>query len=298
MKNLLMDLGIKSKAIADYIKELSRYLSMRDKMLWTGTLAHGQSLPLAVAQAINKYKRIRCRINISGYYGDSIFCEYRNGAYIGTAFLESWSTGAQISCQVRLLPSGSTLYLAEDSGYMTHAYKSNHSELYPLDTTGYYICAIEGVEPYMPESLKTFGGGYCLTRLLRWCSHENVHHLKEYAHTNPKCEVAYNRQQHAQKRICCIPEQRKNMLGILFESSIWRKSTSSYFVSRWICNSATRIFVHGILESAIQLLARCISRKSYTIPVRYTDAQQLSIDKAIRYFYNNRILNTRGCSVC
>ena len=167
MKNLLMNLGIKSKAIADYIKELSRYLSMRDKVLWTGSLAHGQSLPLAAAQAIEKYKRIRCKLNISGYYGDSIFCEYRNGAYIGTAFLESWSTGAQISCQVRLLPTGNTLYLSEDSGYMTHGYKSNHSELYPLDTTVYYICAIEGVEPYMPELLKTFGGGVLLNPIIK-----------------------------------------------------------------------------------------------------------------------------------
>lgn len=149
----------KQGLIADYIKELSSYLSMRDKVLWTGTLAHGQSLPLTATKEIEKYNKIRCRLNISGYHDDSIFCEYRNGAYIGTAFLESWSTGAQISCQVRLLPSDGTLYLTEDSGYMTHAYNSNHSELYPLDTTGYYICTIEGVKPYMPESLKTFGRG-------------------------------------------------------------------------------------------------------------------------------------------
>lgn len=160
MKKLIKDLATKSKVIADYIKDLSRYLSMRDKVLWTGSLGAGQSLPLSAAEGINKYKKIRCRLNISGYYGDSIICEYRNGAYIGTAFLESWSTGAMVTCQIRLLPNSSwSYYLSEDSGYMTHAFNSNHSELFSLSSSNYTICTIEGVEPYMPESLKTFGGG-------------------------------------------------------------------------------------------------------------------------------------------
>ena len=289
MKKLLMDLGIKSKKMADFIKAFSQYLVLKNQVLWEGTAGTGETIKV---NGLSKYKTMLVETNYGSFISQANLLRAVHGDWMGgtsqnNSFVVDRVVGTISGDMISIVYSD---YLWFSSGSFTH---------YNTLKVG----KITGLEPKISDELieiarDIIGGGYCLTRLLRWCSHENVHHLKEYTHTNPKCEVAYNQQQHAQKRICCIPEQRKNMLGILFESSIWRKSTSSCFVSRWICNSATRIFVHGILESAIQLLARCISRKSYTIPVRYTDAQQLSIDKAIRYFYNNRILNIRGCSVC
>ena len=291
MKNLFKDLAIKSKAMADFIKALAEYLVLKNQILWEGTLSANNTITVP---NINKYSMLVVRTPYADVIG------YIDGGNRFRGWASDYSNGSNVHYDNFVLANidGDKFKLLY-AQYMGHINGGAHSGV-----TEFSINRIVGLEPKVPDNLKTnlqkiFGGGYSLTRLLkRWCSYENIHHLKADNNFNPKLKISHNRQQYTRKWLCNISKWPKIVLGIFQWPKVGWSSYTANNIYKRTCDDVSRIFVYRIVESALQLWNFFEQEQHKFVSIRQFDTRQLHINQIIWNLLSNRILTVRGCNIC
>ena len=290
MKKLLMDLGIKSKKMADFIKAFSQYLVLKNEVLWEGTAGTGETIKV---NGLSKYKTMLVETNYGSFISQANLLRAVHGDWMGgtsqnNSFVVDRVVGTISGDMISIVYSD---YLWFSSGSFTH---------YNTLKVG----KITGLEPKISDELlemarNILGGGYCLTRLIkRWCMYEDIHHLEADCNFNSKFKITSNRRQHIGKWLCNISQWFEDMLGLFQRSKVgWNRCTAGSFPSR-ICNVFSRILVQRILASALQLWENFKHKQNNTLSVRQSNTRQLSFHKIKWNILNNRSLIVRGCSVC
>lgn len=140
---------------AEFTKALIEYLSLKNKVLYSGT-AEWNSGSKTVAN-ITKYQTIKV-YPWDGY--DGITLERVDSRFKGTGFATGVSSGSHTSLAFALKVTQQDEVTIEAASLLHHTKSTSHSPVYDG-----WIKKIVGIEPIIPDALKTFGGGYCVTWL-------------------------------------------------------------------------------------------------------------------------------------
>lgn len=135
--------------IAEFVKALKEYLSLKNKTLWES--ADYWKSGSKTIKGISKYQTVQVDLNLGG----SSMLLNRRGKYLigGNAIgYPAWFATTQFTIEL----VGDVAY-AVDSLWLAHNQNSNHEKV----NTTLGISRIVGVEPVIPESLRNYlGGGY------------------------------------------------------------------------------------------------------------------------------------------
>ena len=143
------------KDTAEFTKALIEYLSLKNKVLYSGT-AEWNSGSKTVAN-ITKYQTIKV-YPWDGY--DGITLERVGSTFQGTGFATNVSSGSHTSLAFVLNVTQQDVVTIGVYSLLHHTKGTSHSPLYDG-----WIKKIVGVEPIVPDAIKTLGGGYCVTWL-------------------------------------------------------------------------------------------------------------------------------------
>lgn len=138
------------KDTAEFTKALIEYLSLKNKVLYSGT-AEWNSGSKTVAN-ITKYQTIKV-YPWDGY--DGITLERVGSKFQGTGFATNVSNGSHTSLGFVLKVTQQDVVTIEVYSLLHHTKSTSHSALYDG-----WIKKIVGIEPIVPDTLKTLEGGY------------------------------------------------------------------------------------------------------------------------------------------
>ena len=140
------------KDTAGFVKALIEYLSLKNKELYSGT-AEWKSGSKTIAN-ITKYQTIKVYL-WDGY--DGITLERVGSTFQGTGFATNVSSGSHTSLAFVLNVTQEDVVTIGVYSLLHHTKSTSHSPLYDG-----WIKKIVGIEPIIPDALKTLGGGYCV----------------------------------------------------------------------------------------------------------------------------------------
>lgn len=143
------------KDTAEFTKALIEYLSLKNKVLYSGT-AEWNSGSKIIAN-ITKYQTIKV-YPWDGY--DGITLERVDSRFKGTGFATGVSSGSHTSLAFVLKVTQQDEVTIEAGSLLHHTRSTSHSSVYDG-----WIKKIVGIEPIIPDALKNLGGGYCVAWL-------------------------------------------------------------------------------------------------------------------------------------
>lgn len=145
---------------AEFTKALIEYLSLKNKVLYSGT-AEWNSGSKTVAN-ITKYQTIKV-YPWNGY--DGITLERIDNKFKGTGFTTGVSSGSHTSLAFVLQVTQQDEVTIEVGSLLHHTKGASHGVM--IDG---WIKEIVGVEPIVPDAIKTLGGGVLRNLAWRWSS--------------------------------------------------------------------------------------------------------------------------------
>lgn len=143
------------KDTAEFTKALIEYLSLKNKVLYSGTAewkTGSKTIP-----GISKYNTVK--VYLWNVYG-GVELERVGTSFQGDGMVANVSSGSHTDVAVILNFTDKDLVTIGANSVLHHQSAGSH-----VKSIDGWVLKIVGIEPIIPDALKTIGGGYCVTWL-------------------------------------------------------------------------------------------------------------------------------------